>query len=87
MIKVYLGTKGLKESWQDEFREAIRCPFCSGEAHVAFTVCEDVNQKKKEKTISELWENVPGIWPHDLIAASVYICSICGKGSVDWNQA
>jgi uncharacterized protein (DUF2225 family) len=87
MIKAYVGTEGLKESWQDDFAKNIKCPFCGNKAHAAFGVCENFKGKKKKKgeLICDL--DHEGIWPHDVIAATVYICSVCGKGSVDWNQA
>ena len=27
------------------------------------------------------------IWPHDVVAVAVYLCTGCGEAKADWNQA
>lgn len=75
-MNIYLGTKGLKQGWQDEFPETVKCNKCGGEARVMFVVSEDGTEKE---AICNLHPNEGkgGYWVHDYCAVAVYLCRDC----------
>ena len=85
MMKVILGKKGLKNSYQKGFSEEIGCK-CGGIARIAFTAIEERNE---ETYICDLHKNEGkgGFWPHDAIAVAINFSKECIKSTVLWNQA
>ena len=94
-MKVTIGKAGLSKSFQDDFPHTIECPHCDhGRAPVAFVAHEGFDKKelaaivaKKESAVCRNRPPTAQIWPHDLIACAVYICTHCGEATATWNQA
>ena len=84
--KVYVGDKGLEESWQAPFEKFMPCENCGKQSELAFVNKEQSGDKE---FICDLHKNLPkteGYWPHDAIAVAVYICRHCFELTAKWNQ-
>lgn len=84
-MKVYLGTKGLDKTWQQEFSETTKCCKCKEEARIMFVVFE----YKEKKYVRDLHDNEGkgGFWVHDAIACANYLCPVCFEVTAIMNQA
>jgi len=93
-MKVTLGKAGLNKSFQDDFQRTVECPFCTnGTAHVAFVTHEGLDRGERAAIVARKEPAVcfsrpagARIWPHDLMACAVYICTKCGEATAIWNQ-
>ena len=84
-MNVHFGERGLDKTWQAEFEPQTICVHCGMPAEIAFVGLED-----DFAAVSSLHENEGeegGFWPHDSIAAAVYICPYCFKATAEFNQA
>lgn len=84
-MEIYIGEKGLTQTWQTEFPKTMKCHKCKGEARIMF-----VGLENKEKIyITSLHENKGkgGFWVHDAIAVAVYLCKECFEPNAILNQA
>lgn len=87
MFKVTIGEAGLKETWQAEFPETVKCNHCKGEARHAFTAKEGFGGTPGEGHVCDLHTNREGaFWLHDCCAVAVYLCKDCPKPSALYNQ-
>lgn len=84
-METQIGTKGLSNSWQNDFPEETECE-CGKIARIAF-VTQEAHEEKGY--VCDLHENKPkeAFWPHDAIAVAVYFCKKCFKAVALWNQA
>lgn len=84
-MKIFLGEKGLKASWQESFESTVECPKCKGEGRIMFVGFEE----GKGKSICSLRENggEGDFWVHDCIAVAVYLCKNCFESIAVLNQA
>lgn len=88
-MKIFIGKKGLKNTWQNPFEEAIKCPKCGGKAKIMFSGIEDYPQDKGN-FICDLHKTTGkkgGLWLHDGCAVAVYLCSSCFEATALVNQA
>jgi hypothetical protein len=93
-MKVTVGGDGVTKSFQDEFPMGVRCPFCGkANAVVAFVAHEGFDKQelasivaRKTPTVCSMRPAGAKIWPHDVMACAVYICTDCGQASACWNQ-
>lgn len=92
-MKIYLGTKGLKQTWQEPFPETIKCHKCNGEARIMFVGIEANEPREasesREKYICDLRDNggKGDYWLHDACAVAVYLCKECFEPNALINQA
>ena len=87
-MKIELGRKGLKNSWQKKFPSETTCVHCGGKARIAFTAQE--KGKKGQKLISNIHKNNPeeeSYWLHDAGAFAIYLCKKCLEPTTLYNQA
>ncbi len=85
-MKVYIGEKGLKMSWQEPFTKTIKCCKCGKEARIMFVGFED----GMGENICDLYETTgeeSDLWLHDVCAIGVYLCPSCFEVTSDLNQA
>jgi hypothetical protein len=93
-MKATIGKAGLDHSFQDEFPRTVECHYCAHHsALIAFVAHEGMDKKeldaivaKKEPAVCFNRPATAEIWPHDLIACAVYICTSCGEATAIWNQ-
>ena len=87
-MKIYIGEKGLKQSWQDSFPKIVKCHKCGSEARIMF-VGQEHYPEDKGKFICELRKNggEGAYWVHDAIAVAVYLCKKCFEPNIILNQA
>jgi hypothetical protein len=93
-MKVTVGADGVTKSFQDEFPTDVKCPLCKkGNAVVAFVAHEGFDKRElasivARKTTAVCFTRPAGakVWPHDVMACAVYICTDCGDASARWNQ-
>jgi len=86
-MKIFLGDKGLKASWQEPFKKNIKCP-CGGNSRIMFVAFED----KEKEYVCSLHKNTGTgkkgkYWPHDTIAVASYLCEKCFRVNSEINQA
>jgi len=98
-MEIYLGEKGLKKGWQEEFTKTTKCHKCKKEAKIMFVGCEYVGNfddegkqisDKKEKFICDIHKTTGkkgGLWFHDAVAIAVYACPHCLEITALANQA
>lgn len=74
-----------KESYQGEFPQTVKCQKCSkGKALPLLVINDDEGLISLEREdVLHLGE---GIWPHDCLAISLYLCPRCGEITALWNQ-
>lgn len=87
---VYVGEKGLDQTWQAPFDKTAKCSKCGGKSDIAFVNKED---KSSKDFICDLHKNVchsnkgkNNCWPHDSTATAVYICRKCMEPTAKMNQ-
>lgn len=88
-MKVTIGKAGLSKSFQEEFQRDVECPHCArGNALIAFVAHEGFDKKKlaaivarRERAVCFDRPIAAKIWPHDLMACAVYICTSCGEAT------
>ena len=86
-MRVFLGEKGLKETWQEEFPKTTKCVHCKGESRIGFVAGEG-GEEKRGNYVSNLHENKPkSMWLHDACAVAVYFCKECLEPTALYNQA
>lgn len=93
-MKVTIGKAGLNKSFQAEFQRTLECPHCAhGNAVIAFVAHEGFDKRelativvRKEPAVCFNRPAGAKIWPHDLMACAVYICTACGEATAVWNQ-
>ena len=82
---IYLGKKGLTETFQDDFPKETECCRCKGSARIAFVYAEDGSEKK---FICDLYKGkVNKLWLHDCCAVAIYFCEKCLEPTALYNQA
>lgn len=88
-MQVFLGNKGLGQSWQKEFPAESRCCRCGAPARIAFVAREMPGEKGPG--IADLHERNRdgngGLWLHDAGAFAVYLCTECLEPTAKYNQA
>jgi len=80
---VYVGEKGLDQTWQAPFDKTAKCSKCGGKADIAFVNKED---KSSKEFVCDLHKNKNSSWPHDSTATAVYICRKCMEPTAKMNQ-
>ena len=85
-MKIYLGEKGLEETWQEPFKKNVKCKYCGAKARIAFVVAEDGTEKKHLCDIHEQLKDNK-LWLHDVSACAVYLCEKCLEATAEINQA
>ena len=86
-MKIYLGEKGLNQSWQSPFDKIIKCSQCGGEARIMF-VGQEAGGEKGDYVCDVRKNGGEGdFWPHDAIAIAVYLCKDCFSAEATINQA
>lgn len=86
-MEIYLGKKGLKQSWQEKFSATTECYKCKKEAKIMFVGSEE---NKKEKYVCDLHKTTGkkgGLWLHDAMACAIYLCPFCFEITGIMNQA
>ena len=85
-MDIYLGEKGLRASWQEEFPKTVKCHKCGGEARIMFVGHEGAGT---DKFISSLRKNggKGDYWVHDACAVAVYLCKECFEPNALINEA
>jgi len=96
-MKVTLGKKGLKYTWQTPFKEKTKCVHCGGVARIGFVAHEalDPVERYPERKGRELRYVVDihsnggkgKYWLHDVCAVAVYFCQDCLQPTAEYNQA
>lgn len=90
-MKIFLGTKGLKQSWQEPFIKTIKCQHCKKTAKIMFVMQEGMDEKAgDEKYICKLHKTTGktgGLWVHDCVAIASYLCPFCFEVTAVMNQA
>lgn len=90
-MKVTIGKEGLEKSWQDDFPEAMECPWCEGVAKIGFVAHEGFDEESSDtKSVSSLYLDEGkegGYWLHDYCAVAVYFCKDCLEITAIYNQA
>lgn len=87
-MQIYIGKKGLSQTWQRKFPKTIECHKCKGEARIMFVGLEQYPQDKGN-FICELHKNTGegNFWLHDACAVAVYLCKECFEPNALVNQA
>jgi hypothetical protein len=89
-MQVTIGKEGLTKSWQGDFPETNECPYCKGEARIAFVGHEGLDKQSGEGPyVCSLHKNNPegeGYWLHDACAVAVYFCKKCLEVSGRYTQ-
>ena len=96
-MKVTLGKKGCKKTWQAEFPKTTKCCLCKGTARIGFVAYEGMDADDKAEWprdyvqfVSDLHKNEyseGGYWLHDCCAVAVYFCKECLNPTSLYNQA
>ena len=94
-MRVWMGTEGLEESQQDAFPDQVPCAHCKGRALVVFVAAEQVDEAEGQSggpgpprvEFQIRPGNMGELWPHDLCAFAVYLCTDCLKATALFNQA
>ena len=88
---IYLGKKGLKKTWQEDFTPKTKCVHCNGDTRIGFVYHEDADSKIKEGIVCSLHKNKGGsgggYWLHDACSVAIYFCKKCLKPTALYNQA
>lgn len=83
-MKTYLGKKGLKKTWQEDFPKSVKCHKCGGNCRIMFVAFED----SEKEYVCDLHKNMRNkFWVHDAIACAVYLCEKCFEPNTLLNQA
>jgi len=84
-MKVVLGKKGLKLTWQKKFPKTTKCCRCKGKARIGFVAYEG----NEDKYVCSLHRNKGkgSLWLHDSCAVAVYFCKECLEATALYNQA
>ena len=89
-MKVTIGGKGLKYSWQKKFPKNTKCR-CGGTARIGFVAYEGLGDQTGDESphICGLHPNKGkgNLWVHDVMACAVYLCSDCLSATALINQA
>lgn len=91
-MKVFLGEKGITETWQEDFTKSVKCHACKADCRIMFVAIENM-QNDPEGYVCDLHENTGDgegngqFWPHDAIACAVYLCEKCFEPNAVINQA
>ena len=85
-MKIYLGEKGLKRTWQGEFPKITECHKCKGKARIMF-VGQEYKEKKYIYELHPATEEKGELWLHDACAVAVYLCPSCFEPTAIINQA
>ena len=86
-MKVQLGIKGLRKTWQDDFPLDTPCCRCDGTARIGF-VAHEIDQEGPH--VCEMYDNEYSegrAWLHDCCAVAVYFCKKCLETTALYNQA
>lgn len=84
-MKVTLGKKGLKETWQDDFPKTTECVKCGKNCRIGFVAHEDVGEKEYVCNVHKAGKN--SYWLHDACSVAVYFCKGCLNPTALYNQA
>ena len=88
-MKVTIGKKGLKKTWQAEFPETTKCVNCSGKARIGFVAHEGLDETSMFKdSVCGLHKSKGkgNLWLHDCCAVAVYFCKECLNPTTLYNQ-
>ncbi|GAG16855.1 unnamed protein product [marine sediment metagenome] len=92
-MKVTLGKKGLKKSWQTEFPAKTKCVHCKGDSRIGFVAHEGIDEevifpRDFIQFVSDLHENKGkgNLWLHDCCAVAIYFCKDCLEATALYNQ-
>lgn len=100
-MQVTIGKEGLTKTWQADFPETSECPYCKGEARIAFVAHEGldgtsgqegedfVRDANGQALVCSLHKNKPdedSFWLHDCCAVAVYFCKKCLEVSGRYTQ-
>ena len=85
-MKVELGKKALKYTYQEVFPEKTSCCRCEKIARIGFVIQEQPNQPEY---VCNLHQNngAGGYWLHDACAVAIYFCKECLEPTALYNQA
>lgn len=86
-MRVYLGEKGLKESWQDPFPKTTKCHKCKKRAKIMFVGIEEEYQIRYICDLHKTTGKRGRLWLHDVMACAVYLCPFCFNATALINQA
>jgi hypothetical protein len=92
-MKVTIGKKGLKMSWQTPFPATTECCRCGGKARIGFVAHEGMEETEdcRGHYVCNMYDNKGGdggrFWLHDYCAVAVYFCSKCLETTALYNQA
>ena len=88
-MKVTIGEKGLKYSWQNEFPKTIECCQCGGTSRIGFVAHEGMDKADlKIPHICGLHDSKGkgNFWLHDCCTVAVYFCRDCLEPTALYNQ-
>lgn len=85
-MEIFLGDKGINNSWQEPFKAEIKCPKCKGKARIMFSGFED-REKEYICNLHKTTGKEGGLWLHDAMACAIYLCPHCFEVSGILNQA
>lgn len=87
-MQIYIGEKGLDQSWQAPFKKVTECCKCSKEAQIMFVGIENY-PAGKGNFICDLRNTTGkegGLWLHAVCAVAVYLCPYCLEATAIVNQ-
>lgn len=86
-MKIYKGKTGLGQTFQDNFKETMKCYKCGGNCRIMFVACEN-EREGKGKFIADFHDGEDDkMWVHDACAVAVYLCEECFEPNAEINQA
>jgi hypothetical protein len=88
-MEIYLGKRGLLNSWQDPFKATEKCYKCGAKAKIMFVASEGFEKEEKEYLcdMHRTTGKEGGLWLHDACAVAVYLCPKCFEATAIVNQA
>ena len=89
-MEIIKGKKGLKCTFQENFKPTKKCWNCKGNCRIMFVACEW--NEKKGQWLADMYNNTGGkkggkYWVHDACAVAVYLCEKCFECNAEINQA
>lgn len=92
-MKVTIGEKGLKYTWQDKFPKTTKCCKCKGKVRIGFVCHEGIEEELlPDFYVCSLHPNDGlkkggKLWLHDCCAVAVYFCQNYLEPTTLYNQA
>jgi len=78
----YMDKALQNETYQSPFPAKVRCGSCHKSGCLPMMVIND-----DEGLVHSNRPRDVGIWPHDCLSMTIYLCTNCGHAMVEWNQA